>query len=217
MSIDLVVLVPDASIEQAVRGLLSRPAAVGIRPLGSVKVLVHPNRDPGVFGTAHTLLESFATDAEFALIILDHAWEGSPHPSASEIAKAIESKCRKDWGDRVRCICIDPEVEVWVWSNSPHVAAILGWNSNAELTAWLRERGLWPDAVSKPPDPKAAFEMATKNKKVVPSSALFFELASKVSFERCQDASFRELLSTLRQWFPPKPQLDDPQVVGGNA
>jgi hypothetical protein len=52
---DLIVLVADADMEAAVRGLLSRPSALGIRPI-SFDVKRHVQRDAGCRSGAHDLL-----------------------------------------------------------------------------------------------------------------------------------------------------------------
>ena len=61
---DLVVLVPDKDIEQAIAGLLGRYENIGIRPITIAQIVVHPNRDPGVCHTGHELLQPFADDTE---------------------------------------------------------------------------------------------------------------------------------------------------------
>lgn len=207
MSLDLVVLVPDKDIEQALGGLVKRHQSIGIRPLAGVKIIVHPGRDPGVYHTGHELLDVFVGEAGHALIVFDREWEGAPSTDPAVLAADVEDRCRPAWGNRVRCVCIEPEVENWVWSDSPHVGTALGWQSRDELIAWLAGRGLWPAGAAKPPDPKAAFEAATRHKRVVPSSSVFGVLARKVSLERCQDPSFLLLLAILRGWFPLAPAV----------
>ena len=56
MNRDLVVLVPDKDIEQALAGLLGRYLNIGIRPITIAQIVVHPNRDPGVYHTGRELL-----------------------------------------------------------------------------------------------------------------------------------------------------------------
>lgn len=204
MSLALVVLVADKDIEQAVLGLLDRHGSLGIRSLaGEFKVVVHPQRDPGVYNTGHELLKPFARNIQtHALIVFDRAWDGAPSTDAATLAQSVEERSRGDWGDRARCVCIDPEVENWVWSDSRHVAAELGWPSNAELRAWLSSHDLWPEGSLKPPDPKKAFERSTREKRVVPSSSIFGELARRVGLERCRDPAFVRLRDILREWFP---------------
>lgn len=205
MSLDLVVLVPDKDIEQTLEGLLARPASLGIRVIEGMTIIVHPQRDPGVYHTAHELLRPYIGEASHALIVFDRAWEGAPSNDPEVLAGEVETRCRATWGDVVRCVCIEPEIESWVWSDSPHVGTVLGWENREELRDWLRERGIWPSGASKPTDPKAAFEAATRQKRIVPSSSIFGDLARKVALRRCQDRSFSLLLEILRGWFPPRP------------
>ncbi|MBN1510552.1 MAG: hypothetical protein JXB13_00925 [Phycisphaerae bacterium] len=205
MTADLVVLVPDKDIEQAICGLLERYQSLGIRRPSVAAIIVHPNRDPGVFHTGHQLIRPFVGAARFALIVFDRAWEGAPSTDAEALSTQVEGRCRCDWGDHASCVCIDPEVENWVWSDSPHVATALGWPDRSELLCWLRSRGLWPADAAKPPDPKAAFEAAVREKKIVPSSSIFGKLARNVGLDRCHDPAFLRLRSILHSWFPLTP------------
>lgn len=204
MTPELVILVPDKDIEQTLHHLLLRPESVGMRPLHSFKLITHPGRDPGVYHTGHDLLRAFEGEAECALVLLDLAWDGVPSQDPARIESDVEARCHDVWGNRCRCVCIAPEVEAWVWSDSPHVAEALGWNSPSELREWLASEQLWPAGLPKPPDPKRAFERATRHRRVVPSSSIFGRLAQKVSFTRCQDRAFLRLLNILRTWFPPR-------------
>jgi hypothetical protein len=107
---------------------------------------------------------------------------------------------------------IDPELEVWVWSNSPRVADVLGWQGRSrELNEWLRtttirigkqEREYLKEGETKPVRPKEAMEAALREVRKPRSSANFRQMAEKVSLEKCQDPAFRRLKSTLQQWFP---------------
>lgn len=56
---DLLLLVADKNMEYAVRGLLSRPQALEVRPL-EFEVYVQPQRDPGCALRAHEFLRPFA-------------------------------------------------------------------------------------------------------------------------------------------------------------
>ena len=105
---------------------------------------------------------------------------------------------------------IDPEVEVWVWSDSPEVARVLGWGSDFRaLRAWLTSRRLWlPRRRRKPQDPKnddakgdgSGEEPSRKARR---SSSKFHDLATTVDFSGCSDPAFVELTRTLRDaWFP---------------
>lgn len=200
--IDLVILVADRSIEAAVRGLLSRPDAIGIRPL-TYEIVVHPNRDPGCFHSPDELLDGYRGRARHALVILDRGWQGVPANDARELERMIEERLNTSaapgWA---RTVVIDPELEAWVFSDSPHVANTLGWSGTTEeMRNSLQIAGLWPHDLPKPPDPKQAMERLVRKAGVPRSSSLYRRLASRVSFQRCQDPAFLRLLDTLREWF----------------
>jgi len=198
---DLVVVVADGGIEQAVRGMLSRPRALGIRSLQGVEYPKLHKLDQGSFESGHELAELYRTTHEHALIIFDFDWEGRPTDDPNVMVEQVEAKLDRTWGGRGRCVVIDPELEVWIWSDSPHVAKALGWERMSELRQWLELRELWPPAVPKPTDPKQAYEQAIREKRVQKSNATFLKLAQSVSFERCNDHSFQRLVGILRGWF----------------
>jgi hypothetical protein len=199
MTSDLVVVVADGGIEQAVRGILSRPERLRIRPLLGLDFPKLRQLDAGTFELGHELAKPYRKTHRHALVILDTAWDGAP--SAAQIVDKVEFELGKTWGDRGRCIAIDPELEVWLWSDSPHVAAALGWDNMIDLRTWLASKGLWPDGIPKPLDPKAAYLAAIREKRVPRSNATFTEIASKISFSRCQDGAFRRLTAILSEWF----------------
>jgi len=199
---DLVVVVADKDIEQSIAGVLSRPKAVGMRIVDYV-LAVHPNRDPGCYETGDQLAAAFAAECTHALVVFDRDWQGAPSSDADVLSAHVEQKLTTRWRDRARCIVIDPEVEQWVWSDSPHVAEAVSWpGSTADLRCWLQGEGLWPAEVTKPPDPKAAFLKALRKVRKPPSCAIFARLAATVSFGRCSDSAFLRVLTTLRGWFP---------------
>lgn len=201
---ELVVLVADLDIEQAVKGLLARAEALRIRRVRHKLVRdTMAGHDGGTFKRANAVLESFSTDpACRALVLFDRAWDGAPSNDAKRLATDVEQRLAPRWGDRARCIVLDPEIEVWVFSDSPHVDRTLGF-SEGQLRPWLRDQGHWPDGQPKPADPKTAVRQALRKSGIKPSAALFHELASKVGLERCIDPSFRSFVETLRTWFPP--------------
>lgn len=113
------------------------------------------------------------------------------------------------WQGRCEVVVIAPELEAWVWSASPSVAQVMGWESTHKLRRWLQEQSLWPEQSAKPPGPKKAYETALRQVKKARSAQIFAQLAEKVSYKGCQDASFNLLLATLRGWFPPQ-ETDHP-------
>ena len=141
--------------------------------------------------------------AEHALVVLDHLGSGQEGRTAEEVARDLRGRLsRAGWAERADVIVIEPELESWVWSSSPHVEQVLGWEGRQPgLRNWLTERGLWPDGVAKPLDPAASLRQALRKVSLPHSAALFGKLAGTVSLERCEDRSFQRLKTTLRSWF----------------
>lgn len=137
--------------------------------------------------------------------------DGSGDPSPREtIQTSVEAELSSNgWPHRSKAIVIDPELEAWIWGSSPHVARLLGWQTNEVLRSWLRERGLWPESEAKPPDPKTAVHRALRIQNQHPSASLFGDVAHRAGLSRCQDPAFRELRSTLQEWFPAGRGSDD--------
>ena len=121
-----------------------------------------------------------------------------------EIQLEVERRLEGDgWGGRSKAIVIDPEIEAWVWSSSPHVPEILGWTTGYPcLRNWLGTRKLWPKTSPKPTEPKQAMKEAMEEARQKQSPRVFSELAERVSLNRCQDPAFNELVETIRRWFP---------------
>lgn len=209
MKSDLVVVVADGGIEQAVRGLLSRPEAIGIRPLRGVEYPKLHRMDGGTFSLGHELAAVYRESHSHALVMFDYEWEGRPTDDPQELVADMERRLCVRWGNAARCVVIVPELEVWLWSDSPYVAAALGWPDHATLRAWLEAAELWPPGAAKPASPKEAYLRAINEKRTERSNGTFFELAGKVSLKRCKDDSLQRLLGILGEWFPattPPPQ-----------
>lgn len=185
----------------ALEALLVRHRSLGIHPL-RWRVHVHPERDPGCLRRGHEFLRAQSTGFAHALAVLDRQGCGSAD-AAEALECQLESRLRgSGWGDRAKAVVIDPELEAWVWSNSPRVDAELGWAGRLPgLRDWLAAEQNWALGAAKPPDPKAAMEAALRIARKPRSSAIYAALASKVSFERCQDRAFRRLCNILVEWF----------------
>jgi hypothetical protein len=202
---DLLVLCADKKIEAAVVGLLSRPQALSIRPV-DFETNVHPQHDPGCFHQAAAFLRPLRQSFRHALVVFDRAWEGAPLRSALELTETLQRALRANWGDAADVVVIDPELEAWVWSNSPHVESILGWqNRKPALRDWLDSRGLWGPEATKPEDPKAAVEHAVRESRKRWTAAACRQLSDNVSVVRCTDPSFQRLKDLLAGWFGPAP------------
>ncbi|MFH0899902.1 MAG: hypothetical protein V2A73_04660 [Pseudomonadota bacterium] len=199
---DLLCLAADKNLEAALRGLLARPAALGLNAV-DFDVLVHPRRDPGCYHEAHGFLQPFRDRYHHALVVFDRAWEGAPAQNPLVLEQNVRQRLGNDgWGD---VVVIDPEIEVWVWSDSPHVEDCLGWRGrNPDLRTWLHSQGLWTAGRAKPDDPKEAVDRALRAVRIPRSSAIYGNLARLVSVARCTDDSFAKFCACLRQWFSPK-------------
>lgn len=201
---DLIVLVADGDLRATVQSLLGRHDALGIRPvtLWRDEPLKHPQHDPGCFRGANDFLRPFTERAEHALVVFDRKGCGNDAPR-SEIEAEVEARlARSGWQDRAAAIVIDPELESWVFSWSPHVPAVLGWkDASPPFRSWLIEAGLLEEEALKPRRPRETVERILRKVRKPRSSSIYGQLASKVSLQRCQDPAFIKLRKTLSQWF----------------
>ena len=199
---DLVVVVPDSNTEQTLYGLLERHKALQIRRI-EYRILVHPERDPGVLQRGASLLaEIDALNAfRYALLIFDREGCGKEMLTSSELEQQVQQQLdASGWQGRSAVVVIDPELESWVFSTSPHVVDVFA-GGDAEVFQRVVES--FPKTpLGKPQKPKEAVEKLLRQKAIVRSSALYKELASRVSLKGCTDPAFQRLCAILRSWFP---------------
>ncbi len=198
---DLIVLVADSQMRAATEKLLRREQAFGITS-PSFEIFVHPERDPGVFGKCQDFLRPFQKLYRFALVMFDRKGCGSQE-AAQRIRQIVQERLDKTgWQGRNQIVVIDPELEIWVWADSPHVSRSLGLPEEQlkEILAKYER-----DENQKPKDPKAAMEEALKKSRLPPSSAIYANLAATVTLKNCRDASFSQFKSTLVEWFGRSP------------
>lgn len=198
-------------MEAAVGGLLDRNGAH--RAIGCTRFEFDSRRDikvakgqsdPGVYTRADELMRPFAHEYTRAVVIVDEEWEGSPG------AAAIETQLRghlasAGWvEDRALALVVSPEADVWLWSNSPHAAAALGWVSWDTLRSALEAEGYLAAESTKPARPKEAAEWALRHgpTKKPRSSRIYREVSGRVSVNRCEDRAFARFIDQLRIWFP---------------
>ncbi len=204
---DVIFLVADRNIEAAVRGLLGRARSLSIRRV-NCDMYTHSGRDPGCYGKAHDFLRPFHKRYAHAIVVFDREGCGNDTASPLELQVEVEARlARNGWGDRARVVVPDPELEAWVWSDSPHVPTLLGWKETAAaLRAWLVERSFLEQGHIKPQRPKEAMEAVLYSVRKPRSSSIYQKLAGKVSLKRCVDPAFGKLQVTLQEWFPAQPQ-----------
>ena len=170
------------------------------------KDIIHDaqGKDPGIYTRAHELLRPYARTHAHGVIVLDNAWDGSP--GAENIRTHISANMvRSGWReDRFAVIVINPELEAWIWQDNVHVEKALGYTSPPSLRLWLRDEGLWPDGLEKPPDPKEAVLRTMRVFRKKSFSVVFKQICLQVSLRSCTDPEFERLCSALHQWFPYK-------------
>jgi len=201
--LDLLVLTAGNNDRFAIEGLLSRPQRLGIRPIAAQVRTRAGWRDADVMLRCHDFLRSQQRLASFGLVVFDR--EVCDRVDSREaIELEVEARlAASGWLNRSAAIVIDPELEVWFWSDSPHVEAALGWTTGrASLEAWLVRKGYLKPGQQKPRRPKEAVEDLLALSKTPRSSSIYRDLAERVSFQRCTDRAFVKLTGVLRQWFP---------------
>ena len=195
-------------MEHALKGLLSRPQALGIRAI-ETDIYIHPRHDPGCAAQGVEFISNFSSQYRYGLLLFDH--EGSGKESTSRLAlqeSLNESFARSAWGERARAIVLAPELEVWIWGDSPHVDEVAGWRGRQPgLRRWLVEQDYLQEGDIKPKRPKEAFEAALREAQKPRSASLYLQIAKKVSLRRCKDTAFIELKSILNDWFPPESEV----------
>ena len=200
---DLVVLAADKNIEYTLRGLFARPQSLGLQPI-EVDIFIEPEHDPACALRGVSFLANFSNEYKYALLVFDHEGSGKESVQINELKEGINAEfANSSWGtERARAVVLAPELEAWVWSDSPHVDEITGWkNRQPGLRPWLTEQGWLQEAQVKPARPKEAFEAALRKAQIPRSSSLYRQIAEKVSLERCTDKAFREFREILRNWF----------------
>lgn len=199
---DLILLVADRNMRGSLEGILSRPAALGLRGI-SFDLYVHPEQDPGCLRRSHTFLQSFTHQYRYALVLLDHEGCGREETDRPALETELEDRLNgAGWEGRAAAVVIAPELEIWVWSDSPHVERVFGWGGDrGPLRDWLAGRGFLTPGAVKPIRPKEAVEEILRTVRLPRSSSLYQQLAQHVSLDRCTDGSFLKLKSTLKAWF----------------
>jgi len=200
---DVIILVADTNMEKTVSAILTRQESLKIHEI-KFDVFVHPEHDAGVFNNAHEYLRYCQSQSQsqykYAMVLFDKKDCGFKG-NREDIEKKVEDNLIKSgWGDRCSVIAIDPELEIWVWSESPHVATALGWKMG-KLNSWLKKNNFILSNETKPRDPKEAMESALAKKRIPRSSSIYAEIAQNVSLKFCTDSSFLKFKKTLQQWF----------------
>lgn len=200
---DLIVLVADKNMDDGLRGLLTRPKALGIREI-ETRIFVHPRRDPACVRESDAFLRPFASRYSRALVMFDRHGSGREELSAETLAAEVRGRVTlSGWDDRVEVIVLDPELETWVFASSTQVERCLGWKaSDVSLRQWLEGQRLWDSGRPKPARPREALDRVLLEVQRPRSSSLYGDLGRRVSVRACTDPAFVKLRETLTGWFP---------------
>ena len=201
---DLIVLTADVQQEAVMRTLLEhRRESLRIREI-STDIERHAGKDAGVYSQGAQFLSVFAGQYRHAIVVLDEEWEGGPNNADAIAGKVAVDLDGNGWRDRSCVVVIAPELDVWVWTESPHVEKALGLDM-ATIRQIGLEAGFWPAESAKPSRPKELLERVLRRTRRPRSSALYARLALRVGLANCTDPAFRLLCDTLRAWFPAQP------------
>jgi hypothetical protein len=208
---DCLFLVADKNMEGMLKGFLSRSAFHRTMGCGRFDfdshqdlLVAHGQNDPGLYTRANAFLQPYAGTHRHAVVMVDAEWSGSPGKDA--IAGRLAAHLRSaGWSEGNGCaVVITPELENWVWQESPHVCAALGFvGTYTALRSALEAEGFWRNGEAKPHRPKEAVEWTLRRSRKGRSSAIYQGLANRITIRRCTDPALCALRTALIGWFPP--------------
>lgn len=206
---DCVFLLADGTMEAMFQGFFSRDGcyhSLGTRSFSfdSREDIVSGTNDPRTYTQAHELLRTHQRTHLHAVIVLDREWSGSP--GVEQIRLDIRrNMITSGWdADAFEVVVIDPELENWIWQESPHLVNAFEYEGLQPLRHWLRDQDppMWIDGEAKPARPKEAVEAVLRMTRVPRSAAIYRQITERVSIRRCADPAFAVLCQCLRRWFP---------------
>lgn len=202
---DLILVVADSYQEKVMEALLPR-LPFSHTATFSYDIIRNPRNDSGSYNDSHELLRPYINQYSFAIVVFDHEGSGVENIKTREQTEMdVEHLLSiNGWGDRKAAIVIDPELENWMWIDSPHVQDAIGWESIEPLYVWARSNGKIAYGEAKPIRPKETLEEALRTSRTAKSAAIYKKIASRVSYRDCIDPAFLKLLGVLQVWFPAK-------------
>lgn len=200
---DLVLLVADKDIQYALTGALSRPQAMVTRPI-ACEFKLHAGKDGGARSTGVDILNTQRRLFSRALLVFDREGCGRDD-DALTIERDLDARLALVWGIDAKTIVVEPEVEAWVWGADNAMREVLGWPRPEPIRQWLADQHFVIADNGKPVRPKEAFRALRSVHQLPWSSALYRNIAEKISLQHCVDPAFVRLRDTLRSWFPPTP------------
>lgn len=201
---DLIIAVADSYQEKVVEALLPRIPVVSGTTVFSYDIIRNISNDSGSLNISHELLRPYINEYRFAVVMFDFEGCGAEFTlSREEIEARVEDLLEiNGWNGRACAIVVSPEIENWMWVDSPNVDRAIGWESQQTLYEWGRVNGLIAHGDSKPLRPKEALEKALRVAGTSKSSSIYKKIAQTVSYRRCEDPAFLKFLRKLTEWFP---------------
>lgn len=207
---DCFFLVADKNMEGMLKGFFARDAFYKALRCGNFSfdakqdlLVAHGQNDPGLYTRASEFLQPYASTHRHAVIIMDAEWDGSPGADTISYRLAEHLNTAGWVGAKGCAVVIEPELESWVWQESPHVCSAFGFNGTfSALRDELVGKDFWRDGDAKPHRPKEAVEWVLRKAKIGRSSAIYQQLANRVSANRCTDSAFQQMCTAFSEWFP---------------
>jgi hypothetical protein len=199
---DLFLLVADKNMDFALKGALDRPKALEIRPV-QYEIRAHPGRDGGIRKSGPEILALERRRFSHALLILDFEGSGTDLANGKDLEARLDERLSRVWNAQAKAIVIEPELDVWVWGSDNAIGDVIRWPSGKTIREWLLEQGFQFTSNGKPERPKEALESLLREQKVPRSSALYQDIARKISLRKCKDEAFQRLRRQLVAWFSP--------------
>lgn len=197
---DLVILAADKNAQFALKGVLERPRALGVRKV-SFDIRVHFGRDGGVRKTGADILRVERHRFNHGMLILDFEGSGSHATNGLDLERELDERLRVTWGENAKAIVIDPELDIWMWGSNNTLADVLQWEEDEAIRDWLLSCGFDIGDSDKPVRPKEAMEEVLRRLRRPRSSALYEQIARAVSLKRCSDSAFGRFKNQLITWF----------------
>ncbi|MGB8338060.1 MAG: hypothetical protein WCD07_03295 [Burkholderiales bacterium] len=199
---DLVLLVPDKNTEGALKGALERHRALGIREI-TFDFRTHEGRDGGVRTNGVETVCAERHRFEHALMVFDFEGCGENQGRTREGLEAdLSKKLKAMWGIKSEVVVINPEVDIWMWGSNDSLARVLRWQESDTIRTWLGTKNFTFGDAQKPHRPKEAIESIFRHLKIPRSSAIYQDIAGKISLQNCIDTAFVRMRNQLQQWFP---------------
>ncbi|RUV68327.1 MULTISPECIES: hypothetical protein [unclassified Mesorhizobium] len=206
MSRQLIILTADGTMAAVMRAFFERQFhhALACAPFqfDPTNDIVHDplNTDGGVHLYCQEILRRYLKTHRRALVVLDQQF--GAERSAEKVRGDIEHRLNANgWDGRCAAVVIDPELEVLLWQDNPHVERALR-HTGPSLRQLLAQDGRWPSGAAKPLEPKEVIQALIRANRAGPPMVVYSQIARAVATAGCVDPAFYRVRDMLRAWFP---------------